>query len=272
MHRYFHAPRAELARSAISAGDRGELGSEPSLLGEERRVSKSTRDGPGLSGLDAAARIEHMVHLLDPTAAGFLMAENRRMPMHVGGLQLFSKPEGAGRNFVRDLYTQLRESEDIAPLFLKHPQRSIKTARPVGVGRGRRLRHRVPRATQRPAEARPGARAARAVLAPALHPPRDRATAVGVAPDRGAARRPGRDVLQAPPRPGRRHLRDAAAPEHPQHRRRAHRHAGAVGEPAQPFARDRRARARRRTSPSYPHRRCAPRSASAPRRPASPVR
>jgi diacylglycerol O-acyltransferase / wax synthase len=69
-----------------------------------------------------------MVHPLDPTAAGFLMAENRRMPMHVGGLQLFSKPEGAGRNFVRDLYTQLRESEDIAPLFLKHPHRSIKTA------------------------------------------------------------------------------------------------------------------------------------------------
>ena len=30
-----------------------------------------------------------MVHPLDPTAAGFLMAENRRMPMHVGGLQLF---------------------------------------------------------------------------------------------------------------------------------------------------------------------------------------
>ena len=69
-----------------------------------------------------------MVHLLDPTAAGFLMVENRRMPMHVGGLQLFSKPEGAGRNFVRDLYTQLRESEDIAPLFLKHPHRSITTA------------------------------------------------------------------------------------------------------------------------------------------------
>jgi diacylglycerol O-acyltransferase len=69
-----------------------------------------------------------MVHPLDPTAAGFLMAENRRMPMHVGGLQLFSKPEGAGRNYVRDLYTQLRESEDIAPLFLKHPHRSIKTA------------------------------------------------------------------------------------------------------------------------------------------------
>ena len=69
-----------------------------------------------------------MVHPLDPTAAGFLMAENRRMPMHVGGLQLFSKPEGAGRNFVRDLYVRLRESDDISPLFLKHPHRSVKTA------------------------------------------------------------------------------------------------------------------------------------------------
>jgi diacylglycerol O-acyltransferase len=69
-----------------------------------------------------------MVHPLDPTAAGFLLAENRRMPMHVGGLQLFTKPEGAGRMFVQDLYTQLKESDDIAPLFLKHPVRSVRTA------------------------------------------------------------------------------------------------------------------------------------------------
>jgi diacylglycerol O-acyltransferase len=68
-----------------------------------------------------------MVQPLDPTAAAFLMAENRRMPMHVGGLQLFSKPEGAGRNFVHDLYQQFRESDDIAPLFLKHPVRSVRT-------------------------------------------------------------------------------------------------------------------------------------------------
>src|SRR6187402_1824935 len=26
------------------------------------------------------------------------------MPMHVGGLQLYKKPEGAGRNYVRDLF------------------------------------------------------------------------------------------------------------------------------------------------------------------------
>jgi diacylglycerol O-acyltransferase / wax synthase len=68
-----------------------------------------------------------MVQPLDPTAAAFLMAENRRMPMHVGGLQLFATPEGAGRNFVHDLYAQWRESDDIAPLFLKHPVRSVRT-------------------------------------------------------------------------------------------------------------------------------------------------
>ncbi|HEY3530713.1 MAG TPA: wax ester/triacylglycerol synthase family O-acyltransferase [Nocardioides sp.] len=68
-----------------------------------------------------------MVQPLDPTAAAFLLAENRRMPMHVGGLQLFSKPEGAGRNFVHDLSASLRESDDIAPLFLKHPVRSVRT-------------------------------------------------------------------------------------------------------------------------------------------------
>ena len=69
-----------------------------------------------------------MVQPLDPTASAFLLAENRRMPMHVGGLQLFAKPEGAGRTFVADLYQQLRESDDIAPLFLKHPVRSVRTA------------------------------------------------------------------------------------------------------------------------------------------------
>jgi diacylglycerol O-acyltransferase len=68
-----------------------------------------------------------MVQPLDPTAAAFLMSENRRMPMHVGGLQLYTTPEGAGRTFVHDLYGQLRESEDISPLFLKHPVRSLRT-------------------------------------------------------------------------------------------------------------------------------------------------
>ncbi len=49
-----------------------------------------------------------MVSPIDPTSAGFLFAENRSMPMHVGGLQLFKKPEGAGRNYVREMYEQMR--------------------------------------------------------------------------------------------------------------------------------------------------------------------
>ena len=69
-----------------------------------------------------------MVNPIDPTAVGFLMAENRRMPMHVGGLQLFKKPEGAGRNYATELYHQMRDVDAIAPLFLKRPQRSLKAA------------------------------------------------------------------------------------------------------------------------------------------------
>ena len=64
---------------------------------------------------------------MDPTALGFLLAENRRMPMHVGGLQLYRKPEDAGRHYVRELYESLRDHDDVAPLFRKHPYRSVKT-------------------------------------------------------------------------------------------------------------------------------------------------
>ena len=65
---------------------------------------------------------------IDPTATGFLLAENRNMPMHVGGLQLFEKPAGAGRGYVREMYEQMRDVEQVAPLFLKHPHRSARTA------------------------------------------------------------------------------------------------------------------------------------------------
>ena len=65
---------------------------------------------------------------IDPTAVGFLMTENRTMPMHVGGLALYEKPEGARRNYARDLYQQMLDVDQIAPLFLKHPKRSLKTA------------------------------------------------------------------------------------------------------------------------------------------------
>ncbi|MGI9155218.1 MAG: WS/DGAT/MGAT family O-acyltransferase [Marmoricola sp.] len=65
---------------------------------------------------------------IDPTSAAFLIAENRSMPMHVGGLQLFEKPEGAPRDYVRRLYQDFLDVDQIAPLFLKRPVRSLRTA------------------------------------------------------------------------------------------------------------------------------------------------
>ncbi|GAB3199785.1 wax ester/triacylglycerol synthase family O-acyltransferase [Nocardioides hungaricus] len=69
-----------------------------------------------------------MVSLIDPTATGFLLAENRSMPMHVGGLQLFERPEGAGRDYARQMFEAMRDVEEVAPLFLKRPHRSLSTA------------------------------------------------------------------------------------------------------------------------------------------------
>lgn len=69
-----------------------------------------------------------MGSLIDPTGTAFLLVENRSMPMHVGGLQLFEKPEGAGRGYGREMYESMRDVEQIAPLFLKRPHRSLSTA------------------------------------------------------------------------------------------------------------------------------------------------
>ena len=59
-----------------------------------------------------------MVAPIDPTSAGFLLAESRRTPMHVGGLQLFRPPEGAGPGFARELYDAMLDVDEVAPLFL----------------------------------------------------------------------------------------------------------------------------------------------------------
>jgi diacylglycerol O-acyltransferase len=69
-----------------------------------------------------------VVSPIDPTGTAFLMAENRSMPMHVGGLQLFEPPEGAGSDYPREMYEAMRNVAEIAPLFLKHPHRSLTTA------------------------------------------------------------------------------------------------------------------------------------------------
>ncbi|NYG58541.1 diacylglycerol O-acyltransferase [Nocardioides daedukensis] len=71
---------------------------------------------------EGAARVATPI---DPTSTAFLVAENRSMPMHVGGLQLFERPEGAGTHYAAQLYEQLSAPQEIAPLFLKHPRRTL---------------------------------------------------------------------------------------------------------------------------------------------------
>jgi diacylglycerol O-acyltransferase len=68
-----------------------------------------------------------MTSFIDPAAALFLLAENRTMPLHVGALQLFEKPEGAEPDYVRQVAQRMREVSDVAPLFLRRPYRSAKT-------------------------------------------------------------------------------------------------------------------------------------------------
>ncbi|NYG55021.1 wax ester/triacylglycerol synthase family O-acyltransferase [Nocardioides perillae] len=65
---------------------------------------------------------------IDPASAAFLLAESRQQPMHVGGLQLFERPEGAGPGYVREVFEQMRRDDQVAPLFLKHPERRLKAA------------------------------------------------------------------------------------------------------------------------------------------------
>ena len=64
---------------------------------------------------------------IDPSSAAFLLAETRNQPMHVGGLQLFELPDEAGPNYVREMYERMRDVDEIAPLFLKRPYRSVRT-------------------------------------------------------------------------------------------------------------------------------------------------
>jgi len=61
------------------------------------------------------------MQLISPTDAIFLVGESREHPMHVGGLQLYRPPEGAGPEYVRHLHQQMIAHTEFAPMFRKHP-------------------------------------------------------------------------------------------------------------------------------------------------------
>ncbi len=64
---------------------------------------------------------------MPPTDSMFLLAETREHPMHVGGLQLFELPDGAGPDWTRDLIETFRSSDHVTATFRRRPKE------PVGV-------------------------------------------------------------------------------------------------------------------------------------------
>jgi diacylglycerol O-acyltransferase / wax synthase len=65
------------------------------------------------------------MELMSPADSVFLLGESREHPMHIGGLQLFEPPDGAGLEFVREFYDRLFAQQDFQPTFLKRPARLL---------------------------------------------------------------------------------------------------------------------------------------------------
>lgn len=66
--------------------------------------------------------------LVAPTDAMFLLPETREQPMHVGSLQLFTAPAGAGPDSLTELYLQALATPEVAEVFRKRPVRGFGTA------------------------------------------------------------------------------------------------------------------------------------------------
>ncbi len=59
--------------------------------------------------------------VMSPMDSLFLIGESREHPLHVGGLQVFTPPQGAGPEFVRDTYEAMLACREVQPTFRKHP-------------------------------------------------------------------------------------------------------------------------------------------------------
>ncbi|MCB0970303.1 MAG: wax ester/triacylglycerol synthase family O-acyltransferase [Acidimicrobiales bacterium] len=57
----------------------------------------------------------------------FLLSESRATPMHVGGLQVFELPEGAGPEWLREQYEAMVAHPDVGSLFRRRIYRSPST-------------------------------------------------------------------------------------------------------------------------------------------------
>ncbi|HEV2783395.1 MAG TPA: wax ester/triacylglycerol synthase family O-acyltransferase [Actinophytocola sp.] len=65
--------------------------------------------------------------IMPVTDSMFLLAESREHPMHVGGLQLFELPDGAGPDYVSELHRELVRAADVRPLFRRRPMNPVSS-------------------------------------------------------------------------------------------------------------------------------------------------
>lgn len=65
--------------------------------------------------------------MIAPLDSAFLIQEAREHPMHVGGLQLYRLPPGANEDYVGDLYRELLEYRDVAPMFARRPRDPVES-------------------------------------------------------------------------------------------------------------------------------------------------
>ncbi|MBC2894578.1 wax ester/triacylglycerol synthase family O-acyltransferase [Rhodococcus sp. 4CII] len=68
-----------------------------------------------------------MVLPMSPTDSMFLLGESREHPMHVGGLAIFTPPDGADAAEVGAMFAAAAASDEVAPLFRKQARRSVTT-------------------------------------------------------------------------------------------------------------------------------------------------
>lgn len=61
------------------------------------------------------------------TDSVFLLAESREHPVHVGGLQLFDLPEGAGPDYLGDVYRKLIARDEVDHRFRNRAHRGISS-------------------------------------------------------------------------------------------------------------------------------------------------
>ncbi|WP_127784230.1 wax ester/triacylglycerol synthase family O-acyltransferase [Rhodococcus sp. X156] len=69
---------------------------------------------------------------MSPVDSMFLLMESREHPMHVGGLSLFTPPEGSdGAGLARSMYEDLSDTDNMRQLFLRKPQHLLTSFAPL---------------------------------------------------------------------------------------------------------------------------------------------